>query len=719
MFRSIPYHTFILLLILSSFYIDVLGQEVFDFDGKNSLVSVSGQSSFRLRGRSGLPELTEGLKGKGLRTDGYSSFLQSDILSQKEIKGISGSFALESFPTDTAGFFSVADTANHFYAGLCADRFGDLILSISKNKETVFIPTGMSVKKFTWVNLGMEFTKTGVSVLIDGRSVPISYPMNFTYHINRVLIGKDFRTKRIGMLNLTTINGLIDEVSLWDTAIDTKLLMKGIASNGSKIPKLAIPFSRFEHDFSRPKYHLLPGANWTNETHGLLFYKGKYHIFNQKNASGLSLSQINWGHFSSPDLINWIEHKPALSPEKGYDENGIWSGHILLDDKGTPVISYTAGGPKMAIALAYPKDSSLIEWEKYKYNPVIPGQPEGYTRTDLRDTYVWKEGKKWYMVVGFGIEEETKQRGALLLYTSDNLQQWRFLHTLFEGVPDKDGSGIFWEMPVFKKMGNKYVLLVNRVPDKGIPARALYWVGDFVNERFVPDHQFPQNLEVINRLLSPSVTEDEKGRITAIAIIPDEISGEAAYYKGWSHLYSIPRVWNLAGGKLFQSPHPALKSLRASASSKLKATIAPDQPVKLSSGTLQYELIAEIDPAKAEKFGFVLHKNPDGSEFSKIYYDVTLKEIVVDQRHSSIKIGIPQTLRRDALALNTSAPVRFHVFVDGSVVEIFINDQYAFTTRIFPSKESSDQLEIFSEGGDIKVKTELWNMNPAKMTMDF
>lgn len=719
MFKSQAYSAWILLLISSFVYIDAAAQEVFGFDGKNPLVSVSGHSSFLLRGRSDMPELTDGLKRKGFRTDGYSSFLQSNKLNDKEIKGISGWFALESFPTDTAGFISVADTVNNFYASLCADRFGGLILSISKNKEIVFIPTGMSIQKFSWINLGIEFNQTGVSIMLNGSFIPIKYPMNFPYHINQVLIGKDFRTKRIGMLNLTTINGLIDEVSLWDSAIDRKLLMKDVSDNRSETPKLAIPVSRFAHDFSRPKYHLLPAANWTNETHGLLFYKGKYHIFNQKNASGLSLSQINWGHFSSPDLINWTEHKPAISPEKGYDENGIWSGHILLDDNGTPVISYTAGGPKMGIALAYPKDSALIKWEKYKYNPVIPGQPDGYTRTDLRDTYVWKEGEKWYMAVGFGLEENTKQKGALLLYSSPNLQQWTFLHTLFEGDPDNDGSGIFWEMPVFKKIGDKYVLLVNRVPNKGIPARALYWVGGFVNERFVPDHQFPQNLEVINRLLSPSVAEDEEGRIVAIAIIPDEISGEAAYQKGWSHLYSIPRVWNLIDGKLVQSPHPALESLRAPTSNKFNAVIANGQSVKLSAGQQQYELNAEIDPNKADKFGFVLHKNPDKSEFSKIYYDVRSKEIVVDQRHSSTKKGIPQTVRRDALTLNTAAPIRFHVFVDGSVVEIFINDQYAFTTRIFPSKKNSDQLEIFSEGGGIKVKTEFWKINPAKMTMDF
>ena len=76
-------------------------------------------------------------------------------------------------------------------------------------------------------------------------------------------------------------------------------------------------------------------------------------------------------------------------------------------------------------------------------------------------------------------------------------------------------------------------LLVNRVPHKGIPARCQYWIGDFKNEKFIPDNPVPQNLEVINRLLSPSVVETPEGDVAAIAIIPDEIGGEATYEQGW------------------------------------------------------------------------------------------------------------------------------------------------------------------------------------------
>jgi len=694
-------------------------QQAIGFDAKSVLNSGSLPIHFKLYNSKRITEYTKGIVGKGLRTDGYSTYLSAKTVPKNTV-ALSGWFALESFPTDTAAFFAVKNDNTGKSISVGVDRFGEIVIGQGSNAHFSYIATGHFVQKFRWINIALGIKTANAGVWINGQKLKIERSLlNFSESADEIMVGKDFRANFLGQMDLTLINGIIAELKLWSKPVSVQELQAEISNLSGRVPVLAIPKLRFSADFSRPKYHLLPAANWTNETHGLILYKGTYHIFNQKNASNLALRQINWGHFSSPDLVNWTEHKPALSPEKGYDENGIWSGHVILDDQGIPMISYTAGGSKLGVALAFPRDTTLNEWIKYKQNPVIPNQPDGYSRTDLRDTYMWKSGSKWYMVVGFGVKKEGIEKGALLLYSSADLTSWSFLHTLFEGNPSVDDSGIFWEMPVFKKIGEKYVLLVNKVPHHGVPARALYWVGDFVNERFVPDNPLPENLEVINRLLSPSVTEDKDGRICAIAIIPDEISSEAAYLQGWTHLYSIPRVWNLSGGKINQSPHPALQSLRAPNSKVLSAMVDQNRPVKLSSGQQQYEILATITPNTAKQFGFFLHKNSDLSEYSKIYYDADAKEIVVDQRYSSLKPGIPQRIKKDSFVLDTSKPVDFHFFVDGSVVECFINNKSAFSTRIFPSKESSNQAELFAEGGQIQVKAEVWTLRPAKMNTDF
>lgn len=705
---------FILLLSISPVY----SQQVWTFDNVISLNS-DKNTSLILHSIRDYPELVEGIKGKGIRTDGYTTWLTANFIPSKQVNAMSGWFALESFPTDTAAFFGVRNRDTEESISLCVDKYGSIILNIFREGKYNYIPTTSKINRFEWIYLSLLLDKEKIEVGINGKKdLEIANQLKYGSY-NELIVGKDFRNKKLGIHDLTAINGIVDEITICDNSFDPQSVENDISVLLQKKPILAIPKTRFENDFSRPKYHLLPAANWTNETHALFYYNGKYHIFNQKNASNLFLGQINWGHFSSPDLTNWTEHKPAITPDLGYDCNGIWSGCAVIDDSGTPMLIYTTGGEKMGVGLAFPKDKTLLEWIKYDKNPVVEEQPQGYTRTDLRDQYVWKEKDVWYMIVGFGVVDNNIEKGAVLLYKSKNLKDWEFVHTLFEGNPKIDNSGIFWEMPVFWKHGNKYTLLINKVPDKGVPAKAMYWTGEFRNEKFIPDHEMPHDLEIVNRLLSPSVSYDENGLVTAIAIIPDEIGSQAAYNNGWTHLYSIPRVWNFNNGIIEQSPHPFLKQLRGDRIEIPENPISKEKPFKLAENDNRLEVKATINPNGSNKFGFYVHKNPDNSEFTKIYYDAISEEIIVDQRYSSLKKYIPLDIRKGKYKIDLSKPVDFHLFIDGSVVEVFINDKDAFTTRIFPLNETSNQLEIFTEDKDINAKVELWHLKPANMNTDF
>lgn len=688
------------------------------FDTENPLLCLDQTFSLKWHSIRELPELTEGIIEKGIRTDGYSCWLSINTDKPLTVSAISGWFAIESYPTDTAAFYGLRNKHKQTVS-ICTDRFGKVMIGLGKDDNYTYIPTNGHVERFKWMHICMIDSSEGISYFLNGVRLQTEQAVNANLQeIEEIKIARDFREKSIGIHNVTSINGIIDEFKLHTTPLKTNYPEKEFKRLGDKTPILAIPSSRFAGDFSRPTYHLLPAANWTNETHGLFLHNGRYHIFNQKNASNLFLGQINWGHFSSPDLINWTEHKPAITPDHEYDMNGIWSGHAVINDEGVPTLIYTTGGEKMGVGLAFPVNSELTEWKKFEGNPVISGQPEGYTRTDLRDQYVWKEGNTWYMIIGFGVVSEGVEKGAVLLYKSIDLKQWEFIHTLYEGNPQVDDSGIFWEMPLFFKTAGKYVLLVNKVPHRGVPARALYWTGDFKDERFIPDNPVPRNLEVINRLLSPSLSYDKDGQLTTIAIIPDEIGSRAAYQHGWTHLYSIPRVWNVQNGKIEQTPHPALEQLRVERQ-VINHTLVKNQSPLFIGSNLQMEIKVKITPGESKRYGFTLHKNPDNSEYSQIYYDVATNEIVVDQRKSSFKKDIPLQVRRDVYPLESGKPEDFHLFIDGSVVEVFINGKEAFTTRIFPLYKESNQVEVFTVGGDLQIEGEWWKMQSAQMKTNF
>lgn len=666
-------------------------------------------------------ELVSGIAGNGLRTDGYSTFMNAHF--GEEITApisVEGWFALETYPTDTAAFFSIGkDSAN--YISACVNQFGRPMISVCKQGDLSWFAASNPVKKFEWMNVALSISENEVLLFLNGKIIA-SAGLSESLSFSGFLLGRDTREKRVHIFPITYINGIIDEVKVWDKAfVENDFQREEINELSQITPKLAIPQIRFEGDFHRPKYHLLPAANWTNETHGLIYHKGKYHIFNQKNGTNVYLGRINWGHFSSPDLVHWTEHKPALTPEEGYDQYGIWSGHAVIDDKGKPVIVYTGGdGTGFGICLAYPQEDELINWRKFDNNPVIKGPPNHFSRIDFRDPYLWKEGETWYMIVGFGLVEKSVEKGTVLLYKSPDLKNWVYLHPLFKGNPLVDDTGIFWEMPVFWKIDGKYILLVNPTPHHGKPAVAIYWTGDFVGEKFVPDHQMPKRLEIINRMLSPSVNHDENGLTTAIAIIPDLIPAEMQMTQGWTHLFSIPRIWELVNGYIYQNPHPALQKLRNNETSFSQQAIEPGQNLSISKGKHQLEIIARINPGNAKKLGFVIGKNSSNGEETKIYFDLEMDEMVIDLTNSSKNNWVRKNIEKGAYNLDSTKEVEIHLFVDGSVVEGFINGKDAFTTRIFPEFENSDEIELFTEGGSSKLmELKFWELKASNNKTDF
>ena len=670
-------------------------------------------------------ELVEGIEGTGIRTDGYSTWLSNE--QPVPVSSVSGYFALESFPTDTASYFAVRNNRSGKSVGVAVEKYGNLLLVIGDGERFSYEKVGAAVSRYAWAHVALVLKAGKPTVCLNGQEVlrsNVSVPMDSDSQ--SILVGKGFQGNPRSRFQMA-INGIIDEVAV-NEVVPAK---KEIVANVAKTPHLAIPEIRYEGDFTRPTYHLIPGANWTNETHALFYYQGRYHIFNQKNASNIQLRQINWGHYSSPDLVHWTEEKVALSPDHDYDKNGIWSGHAVINDDGIPQLFYTAGKESYGVGTAVPADKDLVTWKKYEGNPVIDVKPAQFDRTDMRDQYVWKDGNSWYMIIGFGITG-SYPHGTLLLYKSPDLLHWTFVHLLFEGDPAKDETGEFWEMPAFVKFGNKYFLSVNRTPNRDIPARTQYWIGDFKDEKFIPDDKLPQNLEVINGLLSPSFGKTPDGQMVTISIIPDK--GGNSSQKGWAHLYSLPRVVDLKGGKMVQAPYPGLKALRKSHFSLDSQTLEGNLPMPDMGH--QYEIQVRFKPGNATKFGLVFYKNPDGSEFTTVYFDKESGKLVFDKEKMSAEItampvqmqqprpgqnGQPAPRRRvdeDVYSIHGDE-VMLHIFVDGSVVDGFINDEDAFTNRIYPSKANSTLVEIFSNGTDTQVSADMWKMADAKVKMNY
>jgi fructan beta-fructosidase len=243
----------------------------------------------------------------------------------------------------------------------------------------------------------------------------------------------------------------------------------------------------------RPQIHFTPQAHWMNDPNGMVYYKGKYHLFYQHFPGGNKWGPMHWGHATSADLVHW-EHLPiALYPDSlGY----IFSGSAVVDEQNTSGFGKDGKVPLVAIfthhdpkgekagrndfqnqSLAYSLDEGK-SWTKYAGNPVLrnPGI------VDFRDPKVmWYEaGKKWIMTLA------TKDR--ITFYASPNLKEWT---KESEFGAQEGGHGGVWECPdlfPLKLEGKTYwVLIVNINP--GAPnggSGGQYFIGDFDGKHFTP-----------------------------------------------------------------------------------------------------------------------------------------------------------------------------------------------------------------------------------------
>jgi uncharacterized protein YjdB len=62
-------------------------------------------------------------------------------------------------------------------------------------------------------------------------------------------------------------------------------------------------------------------------------------------------------------------------------------------------------------------------------------------------------------------------------------------------------------------------------------------------------------------------------------------------------------------------------------------------------------------------------------------------------------------------------PYKFQVFIDHSVIDVFINDAAAFSNRIYPTLPASEAVELFSQGGPTTFSSlESWTMHQTAST---
>jgi sucrose-6-phosphate hydrolase SacC (GH32 family) len=238
----------------------------------------------------------------------------------------------------------------------------------------------------------------------------------------------------------------------------------------------------------RPQLHFTPIRNWINDPNGLLFYKGKYHLFYQHNPNGDLWGDMSWGHAVSTDLFHWNELPTAISYT---EKEGIFSGSAVVDHNNTSGFGSVENPPLVAIYTVHQNDESNqsqhiaysldegLTWVKYANNPVLD-----LGMKDFRDPKVfWDEQRQsWTMVVSKPLEFK------IAFFTSPDLKNWSHL----SDFGPLGATGGCWECPDLFPLTTpsgitQWVLLVSLNP--GGPtggSGTQYFIGDWDGREFTP-----------------------------------------------------------------------------------------------------------------------------------------------------------------------------------------------------------------------------------------
>jgi beta-fructofuranosidase len=470
--------------------------------------------------------------------------------------------------------------------------------------------------------------------------------------------------------------------------------------------------SKLADDPLRPQYHLLPHGNWMNDPNGPIWWKGKYHLFYQLNPNAAVWGDMHWGHAVSTDMVHWKHESIALAPTPhGPDSEGCFSGSTIVFN-GVPTVIYTGvqnappdqvtihdGTDKLREVqmLATAEDDNLLHWKKAP-EPVIATPPSSIKVTGFRDPCPWKEDDGWYLAVGSG---ERGKGGCVLLYRSQDLRHWEYLHTLVWGKPNGKhtvnpcDSGEMWECPDFFPLGDRHCLFYST------ESKVIWTTGHYDRKT----HTYaPEQTGLLDHgaYYAPKSFLAPDGRRILWGWIQERRSEGEYSAAGWAGMMSLPRVLAIGpDGRLRMTVAEEVKQLRKS---EHRAQIRKDDHANAEMSLAEFagccgEL--ELEAKRAGNPFQLQFSTGDGVSRLQIQYDPSRpKQIMIDR----------QSLMLDS---DVNDELRLHCFVDGSVIEVLLNDRQAVTTRFYYAASAAQKLRIIWQGNtNSLVSSSNWEISP-------
>lgn len=706
------------------------------------------------------PQWRKGVVGSGLCFDGYSTYI-AHSLDKTGIEHEAVSFsaltigvwiAPRSYDWGNEGKLTAIvnrhdmEQKQGYLLGM--SRHGSWSFQVGLDTgqwKEVWAPAGYELPKNTWscIHAVFDSDRGELKLYLNGSEIACTdVPMGARLvqaDDTDLLIGRNNHSSVLAdVFHLQMFSGILDELKIYNQALNTEQIASAYqhvldsTSEGThpqlEYDEIKLDRTPLLQDRHRPQYHASPPAHWMNEPHAPIYFDGQYHLFYQHNPLGPFFYHIHWGHWVSKDLVHWRDLPVALAPEHDdLSPDGIWSGSATYDANGLPVLFFTAANdnlsPNQSVALAqstYLQDHNpdLVQWTKYSDSLMV--QPHGIGAFgDFRDPFVWKEGDRWLALVGSGIEDVG---GVALAFSSEDMLNWTYKGIFYQADLQKyPYLGPIWELPVFLPLGidqqgqHKHILLVSPVGE-GADVEVFYWIGQWDEQQmsFIPDQEEPQLIDVGDfHFTGPSGMIDPKtNRKIIFTIAQGDRTSELEYQAGWAHNAGLPlSIYLREDGRLGIEPIQELQSLRGKkhVSFQEKSLQEANDLLKHVRGD-RLEIQVELQSSTAQNIGIKVRCTPDRAEETLLYYDRKAAQLLVDRTKSTLNPQEVSTgIQGGTLDIHDDS-LKLHIYLDGSMIEVYANGLKSLTTRVYPSRADALEMELWSDGELEVISMEVWDM---------
>jgi beta-fructofuranosidase len=442
----------------------------------------------------------------------------------------------------------------------------------------------------------------------------------------------------------------------------------------------------------------------------------------------------------SKDMVTWEDCQPPIrnGTTTSYDALGVFSGSIvsrLVEGRRVLFLFYTSvsalpihwskeyieGCESQSVAFSTDFGRS---WHRYQNNPLLSVPPKRESTTGWRDPFVsqWKnmstllgtDPSTEYMMLSSG---QKGRGGQLHLYASENILDWNLESTILdvqENTSISSTSKLKWgrnfECASFFSIGQRNYILVGVEEDLDSKRHnrnyTLWLCGTLSLHDGSPKFNITGHGTLDRGILyAIHIFRDSQDRLLQLGWADEAANRRVVKQQWWAGCLAHPRelfeisryisdvrleddAWIIdkeAGIMTTLGIRPAAQVQDLRSGSK---TYSLDDFRNIRS--TNYEVKATFRNLSGnETFTFNVRQSPNSEEVTKIIIDLKDQLISVDRKQSFIENLGESFSDSGHFTLLPDEDLHVRFFVDNSIIEVYTNDRFALTSRIYPSLDTS------------------------------